>query len=134
MQEPLEVTEELLKDIAYKFLAATQQAGEIFAYLSKEKGAQRFITEVSMDEVASPQTPIELLFILKMLADKGVPVQTIAPKFTGRFNKGVDYVGNLDQFATEFEQDVLIIDFAILGYFFFLHVIFPPYLLKKASF
>jgi len=66
-----------------------------------------------MDEVESPQTPVELLFMLKMLADKGVPVQTIAPKFTGRFNKGVDYVGDLDQFAREFEEDVLVIDFAV---------------------
>ena len=66
-----------------------------------------------MDEVESPQTPVEMLFILKMLADKGVPVQTIAPKFTGRFNKGVDYVGDLDQFAIEFEEDVLVLDFAV---------------------
>ncbi len=54
-----------------------------------------------------------MLFILKMLADKGVPAQTIAPKFTGRFNKGVDYVGDLVQFEKEFEEDVLVIDFAI---------------------
>lgn len=61
----------------------------------------------------SPQTPVEMLFILKMLADKGVPAQTIAPKFTGRFNKGVDYVGDLEQFAKEFEEDVLVIDYAV---------------------
>ncbi len=48
-----------------------------------------------------------------MLADKGVPAQTIAPKFTGRFNKGVDYVGDLAQFAKEFEEDVLVIEFAV---------------------
>jgi hypothetical protein len=48
-----------------------------------------------------------------MLADKGVPAQTIAPKFTGRFNKGVDYRGDLTQFAKEFEEDVLIIDYAV---------------------
>jgi len=66
-----------------------------------------------MDEVESPQTPIDLLFILKMLADKGVPAQTIAPKFTGRFNKGVDYKGDVAQFAKEFEEDVLVIDYAI---------------------
>lgn len=113
MSEPLHVTEELLRSIAGKFLAATQQASEIYAYLKNEKGEGNFITEVSMDEVESPQTPVELLFILKMLADKKVPVQTIAPKFTGRFNKGVDYVGNLDQFAREFEEDVLVIDFAV---------------------
>ncbi len=113
MEEPLQVTESLLRDIAAKFLAATQHASEIYAYLKKEKGEGNFITEVSMDEVESPQTPVELLFILKMLADKGVPAQTIAPKFTGRFNKGVDYVGDLDQFAKEFEEDVLVIDFAV---------------------
>ena len=70
MEEPLEVTEELLRSIAAKFLAATQHASEIYAYLKKEKGEGNFITEVSMDEVESPQTPVELLFILKMLADK----------------------------------------------------------------
>ena len=111
--EPLEITHQLLEEIANKFLAATQQASEIYTYLKKEKGEGNFITEVSMDEVETPQTPVEMLFILKMLADKSVPVQTIAPKFTGRFNKGVDYVGDLDQFAKEFEEDVLVIDFAV---------------------
>lgn len=113
IQAPLKITKGLLIDIAHKFLAATQQASEIYEYLNEKKGEGSFITEVSMDEVESPQTPIELLFILKMLANNGVPVQTIAPKFTGRFNKGVDYVGNLDNFAKEFEEDVLVIDFAI---------------------
>jgi len=111
--QPLVVTVDLLKKIAAKFLAATQQAAEIYNFLKQEKGADNFITEVSMDEVESPQTPVELLFILKMLATKGVPVQTIAPKFTGRFNKGVDYTGNVDQFAKEFEEDVLVLDFAV---------------------
>lgn len=113
MESPLNITNQLLHEVAGKFLAATQQAHEIYAYLKNEKGEANFITEVSMDEVESPQTPLELLFILKMLADKGVPVQTIAPKFTGRFNKGVDYVGNLSQFAKEFEEDVLVIDYAV---------------------
>ena len=111
--QPLEVTVDLLKKIAAKFLAATQQAAEIYNFLKTAKGADNFITEVSMDEVESPQTPVELLFILKMLATKGVPVQTIALKFTGRFNKGVDYTGNVDQFAKEFEEDVLVLDFAV---------------------
>lgn len=110
---PLVVTDELLRIIASKFLAATKQAAEIYTFLKEEKGAENFVTEVSMDEVESPQTPVELLFILKMLADKGVPVQTIAPKFTGRFNKGVDYTGDLDQFAKEFEEDVLVLDYCV---------------------
>lgn len=113
IKNPIEVTDKLLENIARKFLAATQQATEIYQYLFKAKGAGNFITEVSMDEVEEPQSPVELFFILKMLADKGIPVQTIAPKFTGRFNKGVDYVGNLDQFAKEFEEDLRVIDFAV---------------------
>jgi len=110
---PLEVSEDLLRSITGKFLAATQQASEIYQYLKAAKGEGNFITEVSMDEVESPQTPVDLFFILKMLGDKGVPVQTIAPKFTGRFNKGVDYKGDVEQFAKEFEEDVLVIDFAV---------------------
>lgn len=110
---PFNITEDLLRQIAAKFLAATQQASEIYKYLVENKGVGNFVTEVSMDEVESPQTPTDMLFILKMLADKGVPAQTIAPKFTGRFNKGVDYRGDLDQFAKEFEEDVLVIDFAV---------------------
>lgn len=113
IDHPVEVTEDLLVKIAGKFLAATQQASEIYNLLKEKKGEGNFITEVSMDEVESPQTPVDLFFILKMLADKGVPAQTIAPKFTGRFNKGVDYVGNVDQFAKEFEEDVLVIDYAV---------------------
>lgn len=113
IKEPLEVSKELLEVIAHSFLAATQHASEIYEFLKKEKGEGTFITEVSMDEVENPQTPLEMLFILKMLADKKVPVQTIAPKFTGRFNKGVDYMGDVEQFAKEFEEHVLVIDFAV---------------------
>jgi tagaturonate epimerase len=109
----IEVSEELLEQVAHKFLAATQQASEIYHFLKTSKGEGNFITKVSMDEVESPQTPVDLFFILKMLADKGVPAQTIAPKFTGRFNKGVDYTGNVEQFAKEFEEDVLVIDYAV---------------------
>lgn len=109
----IQVTKELLIEIASKFLAATQQASEIYKYLVDKKGKGNFVTEVSMDEVESPQTPVYMFFILKMLADKGVPAQTIAPKFTGRFNKGVDYRGDLKQFAKEFEEDVLVIDYAV---------------------
>ena len=109
----IEVSEELIEQIAHQFLAATQQASEIYNFLKEKKGVGNFITEVSMDEVKNPQTPVDLFFILKMLADRDVPAQTIAPKFTGRFNKGVDYSGNVDQFAREFEEDVLVIDYAV---------------------
>lgn len=69
-----------------------------------------------MDETDRPQTPPELLVILAALADEGVRVQTIAPKFTGRFNKGVDYVGDLAQFEKEFDEDLAVIAHAVARY------------------
>ncbi len=102
-----------IERIAGKYLKATQDAGAIYAKIAAAKGAGNIIAEVSMDETDSPQTPPELLFILAALADASVPVQTIAPKFTGRFNKGVDYVGDLRQFETEFRDDLAVIAFAI---------------------
>jgi hypothetical protein len=65
-----------------------------------------------MDETDAAQTPAELLIILAAIADEGIPVQTIAPKFTGRFNKGVDYVGNVEQFRREIALDVAAIAWA----------------------
>ncbi len=103
----------LLKSVAGKYLAAVKEAGKIYRHIAATKGVGNFITEVSMDEVEAPQTPVDMFFILKMIANENIPAQTIAPKFTGRFNKGVDYVGDAGQFAKEFEQDVLVIDFAI---------------------
>ena len=69
-----------------------------------------------MDETDSPQTPPELLIILAALADQKIPLQTIAPKFTGRFNKGVDYVGDIKQFEKEFNEDLAVIAYAIQKY------------------
>jgi hypothetical protein len=102
--------------IANKFLAAVQDAGRIYRFLVEKKGPAQFIPEVSMDETDSPQTPIELLIILAAIADEKIPIQTIAPKFTGRFNKGVDYVGDVQQFAREFREDIAAIAFAVKTY------------------
>ncbi len=102
--------------VANKFLFAVQEAGAIFRYIERNKGKGKFIPEVSMDETDSPQTPIELLIILAAIADEEIPVQTIAPKFTGRFNKGVDYVGDVAQFEKEFNDDLCVIKFAIQKY------------------
>jgi len=106
-------TKPQLSQIAEKYLFAAKKAGDIFKNIEKAKGRDKFVTEISMDEVPVPQAPVELFFILKMIAAENIPVQTIAPKFSGRFNKGVDYVGDPLKFAEEFESDLLVIDFAI---------------------
>jgi hypothetical protein len=113
---PFETSRVEIERIAAKFLLAVQDAGKIYRHIAEKKGAENFIAEVSMDETDTPQTPPELLVILAAIADEGIPVQTIAPKFTGRFNKGVDYVGDLAQFGKEFHDDLAVIAFAIERY------------------
>ena len=113
LAEPLTVTEDNIRVIARRFLAAVQQAGRIYRHIAERKGSDDFITEVSMDETDAPQSPGELLFILAALAREGVPARTIAPKFTGRFNKGVDYDGDVKRFSREFNDDLAVIRFAV---------------------
>jgi len=113
---PLEISIEKIRTIAEKYLVAVNQAANIYDYIESRKGKNTFITEVSMDETAEPQTPEELLFILAALGDKGVPAQTIAPKFTGRFNKGVDYQGDVEQFNREFNDDICVINYSVSAF------------------
>ncbi len=114
--QPFYTTREEIERIAAKFLLAVQDAGKIYQHIVAKKGADSFIAEISMDETDTPQTPPELLVILAAIADEKIPVQTIAPKFTGRFNKGVDYVGDLVQFEKEFHDDLAVIAHAIARY------------------
>jgi hypothetical protein len=113
IDRPFEITEETGRGAAGKFLLAVQEAGRIYRHVEERKGRESFVTEVSVDETDSPQNPVELFLILAMIAGERIPVQTIAPKFTGRFNKGVDYVGDLGQFEREFDEDLSVIAFAI---------------------
>ena len=112
-----DIRREDVETTARQFLAATQRAGEIYRHILAMKGGEDdFVTEVSMDETERPQSPAEMLIILAALADENIPVQTIAPKFTGRFNKGVDYEGDLSQFEREFDADLQAIERAIAAY------------------
>ena len=113
IDKPFEVTAPGLAEIARNFLGAVRVAAAIYEHIAAHKGTDSFIAEVSMDEVDAAQSPVELFFILLMIKQYGIPAQTIAPKFTGRFNKGVDYVGDASLFRKEFEEDLLVIDFAV---------------------
>jgi hypothetical protein len=105
-----------VRGVAEKYLAAVLEASKVYRHIESRKGAGNFITEVSMDETDSPQTPEELGVILAAIADEKIPIQTIAPKFTGRFNKGVDYVGDVAQFQREFHDDIAAIASAVREY------------------
>jgi hypothetical protein len=114
--QPPRIDAHFVERTAAKYLAAVKEAGRIYRKIEDRKGKGQFIPEVSMDETDSPQTPAELLVILVAIADEGVPIQTIAPKFTGRFNKGVDYQGDVAKFSEEFSDDLATIAYAVQTY------------------
>lgn len=109
----LHVSGPMLAAAAEKFLAAVQEAGRIYRRIRQAKGEQPVVIEVSLDETDRPQTPLELLLIMAMVAEEGIPAQTIAPRFAGRFNKGVDYVGDVAEFGQQFEEDLAVLAFAV---------------------
>lgn len=113
IEEPVSVGDQLRRAAKGKFLGAIEEAGRIYRHILAAKGSDPFVVEVSIDETDEPQTPSEMLMILAMLAAEGIPAQTVAPKFTGRFNKGINYVGNLEIFEKEFDADLATIAFAI---------------------
>ncbi|MFX1572974.1 MAG: tagaturonate epimerase family protein [Promethearchaeota archaeon] len=113
IKEPLNITKINLKKIAEMYLLAIKEATKIYHRIEEQKGKGNFIVEISMDESELPQTPIEVLFILIIIADENIPIQTFAPRFSGKFYKGIDYIGDIDQFAKEFELLLAIIQFSI---------------------
>ncbi len=113
---PAAVDADALRKAAARYLVAVKEAGKVYRRIVELKHGSAFITEVSMDETDTPQTPPELLLILRALADERVPLQTIAPKFTGRFNKGVDYVGDVKGFLAEFEADIKVTQYAVKAF------------------
>jgi hypothetical protein len=116
VDDPITISRDDLQQAAQKFLSAVKKAGEVYRKIESQKGAGNFIPEVSMDETDRAQSPADLLIILAAIADEKISVQTIAPKFSGRFNKGVDYVGNVAQFEHEMVLDVAAIAHAVKNY------------------
>jgi len=57
--------------------------------------------EISIDETVSVTTPLQHFFAARELLDAGVSFATIAPRFCGEFQKGIDYSGDIAQFERE---------------------------------
>ena len=102
---------EIRKSASNTFLTVGLSYGK---YLNEYEILKRafLLFENGADAIYCPQS----YRFIKAIADEGIPAQTIAPKFTGRFNKGVDYVGDLAQFEKEFNDDLAVIAFAIEKY------------------
>ena len=82
-----------------KYGRAIKHTVEMYRRLSDMKDAFDF--EVSVDETDSPTTPLEHFFIASELTRQGVIFTSLAPRFIGRFEKGVDYIGDLSALDAE---------------------------------
>ena len=67
--------------------------------------------EMSVDETLTPTTPQAHFFVASELIQAGVDVATIAPRFCGEFQKGIDYIGDVLQFEREFKVHTAIAEF-----------------------
>ena len=113
IKEKFKVESELLYRVANEYIFAVKEAKKIYQKIEEKKGKNNFITEISMDETNKPQTPLEIFFILAIIAEEKIPIQTFAPKFYGIFHKGVDFRGDIEQFTREFNELLAVIQFAI---------------------
>jgi hypothetical protein len=101
--------ENLLK-AQVKYGRAIQHATSMFNRLSQMK--DDFDFEVSVDETDSPTTPLEHFFIANELTRLGVKFTSLAPRFIGDFEKGVDYIGDLNALDVELAKHA-----AVTAYF-----------------
>lgn len=96
----LEFTEEELKRCVLVYGKAIDYATHIYkTYFIDQKANANF--ELSIDETATPTTPAQHYFVANELTLNGVKMDTLAPRFCGEFQKGVDYIGDLKQFEEE---------------------------------
>jgi len=94
--------EEPVLRAAVKYGRAVSHVCRLYRYLSDWMGMRPFDLEISLDETDTPTSPAEHLFVVQELQRLGVRWVSLAPRFVGRFEKGVDYIGNLEQFEREF--------------------------------
>jgi hypothetical protein len=93
---------ESLMRATVKYGRAIQHVVTMFRHLSELK--DEFDFEMSVDETDAPTTPLEHFFIASELIRAGVKFTSLAPRFIGRFEKGVDYIGDLNALDVELSK------------------------------
>ena len=94
---------------AVKYARALEHVAQMGEHIARTMGAQPFEIEVSVDETETPTSSLEHFFIGAELKRRGVPhVVSVAPRFIGEFEKGVDYKGDLTQFETALGEHIAI--------------------------
>ncbi|MGQ9766671.1 MAG: tagaturonate epimerase family protein [Anaerolineae bacterium] len=87
---------------AVKYGRAVAHAAMLYRHLASRCPAGSFELEVSVDETATPTSHAEHLFIARELRRLGVRWVSLAPRYVGRFEKGVDYIGDLAALEADF--------------------------------
>jgi hypothetical protein len=86
---------------ALMYARALDFTAEVDRHLRERRGSQ-YDLEVSIDETTAPTLPAHHLFIAAELQRRGVAVTSMAPRFIGEFQKGIDYIGDLAEFEKQF--------------------------------
>ncbi len=96
----LDISEPILLKAVVKYGRAIAHVASMYHHLVKAAVGRSFELEVSVDETNQPTSHADHLYIAKELQRLGVKWVSLAPRYVGRFEKGVDYIGDLAAFET----------------------------------
>lgn len=99
--------ESLLRAVA-KYGKAIHYAQQMAAWIAEANSGRDYEIEISVDETDTPTSPLEHLFIGLELQRRAVKVVSLAPRFIGEFEKGIDYKGDIAAFEAALTQHVAI--------------------------
>jgi hypothetical protein len=91
-----------LARVSLTYKEAIEHAERLYNVGVQEKGEDGFDFELSVDESSTPTSPQAHLFIAMEIGEANIKVSSIAPRFVGEFQKGIDYTGDLDAFKSSF--------------------------------
>ncbi len=101
-------TEEALLRAAVKYGRAIVHTVKMFRRAQESMGKAPFELEMSVDETLTPTSELEHFYVASELRRLGVVWKSLAPRFIGDFEKGIDYKGNLRAFRRSFAHHVSI--------------------------
>lgn len=93
--------ETALARAAAKYGQAIAHTAKMYRHLAAAMGPRSFELEVSVDETETPTSPLEHYFVASELRRLEVQWVSLAPRYIGRFEKGVDYIGDLTAFDAD---------------------------------
>lgn len=101
--------EETLLRAVVKYGRAVLHTAAVAAALDEQMGGKRVDLEMSVDETDTPTSIHEHYFIANELLLRNLPVVSLAPRFVGKFQKGVDYIGDLAEFEADLRKQMAIL-------------------------